>query len=203
MRSISCPVTPVPSGLMVSPSEVLTRPAEPFDPVLQHQEGTRKRLRVMARVCTERNGYAIAAPQIGWPVRVFLLRLAVAPVPVIFLRGVDLIRWRDEWYAVVLGPTFALLEAKYHEARRVLGLDPDKRVVAKEACLSVPGAVVEVPRASVVVVDFIGIGQDGKVRMLRRVAESMLARIIQHEMDHLDGRLITHYQGKEGSSSGS
>ena len=56
----------------------------------------------------------------------------------------------------------------------------------QEGCLSVPGYVGEVPRHTTVVIR----GQDvyGKPQRIR--ANDYLARIFQHEMDHLDGTLF-------------
>ncbi len=55
-----------------------------------------------------------------------------------------------------------------------------------EGCLSVPGASMEVTRAEEVVVE----AQDLAGENLRMHATGMLARIVQHEIDHLDGYLI-------------
>ncbi|MDZ4133663.1 MAG: peptide deformylase [Dethiobacteria bacterium] len=56
-----------------------------------------------------------------------------------------------------------------------------------EGCLSVPGTYGEVPRADKVIVK--ALNRDGKE--IRLEAEGLLARILQHEMDHLDGILFT------------
>lgn len=58
---------------------------------------------------------------------------------------------------------------------------------AVEGCLSFPGAQVEVERAPSVRVTALGL--DGKEFALD--AEGLLARAIQHEADHLDGKTIT------------
>jgi peptide deformylase len=57
---------------------------------------------------------------------------------------------------------------------------------AEEGCLSLPGVHVEVERAARVRVQ----GQDGSGEQLEFEAEGLVARIIQHEIDHLDGVLI-------------
>lgn len=54
-----------------------------------------------------------------------------------------------------------------------------------EACLSIPGLVGEVERHTSIVVK--GIGRMGKPTRIK--AEGWLARIFQHEIDHLDGIL--------------
>lgn len=62
----------------------------------------------------------------------------------------------------------------------------ESTVTAEEGCLSVPGHLMEVARAERVVVR--GVGMDGRVVAVE--ASGLLARIMQHEIDHLEGRLI-------------
>jgi peptide deformylase len=56
----------------------------------------------------------------------------------------------------------------------------------QEGCLSVPGYVGEVPRHTMIVVR----GQDARGKPQRVRARDYLARIFQHEIDHLDGVLF-------------
>lgn len=63
----------------------------------------------------------------------------------------------------------------------------DGEVLGIEGCLSVPGTYGEVPRAEKVIV--LALNREG--REIRLEAEGLLARILQHEMDHLDGILFT------------
>src|SRR5215470_13895963 len=65
--------------------------------------------------------------------------------------------------------------------------DFDGEVEAVEGCLSIPGKVGDVKRAESCTVT--GLDRDGKKFTLR--AEGLLARCFQHEVDHLDGVLIT------------
>jgi len=58
--------------------------------------------------------------------------------------------------------------------------------VGIEGCLSVPGLQGEVPRYERVTVA--GINEEGK--KVRIKAEGLLARVFQHELDHLDGALF-------------
>lgn len=55
-----------------------------------------------------------------------------------------------------------------------------------EGCLSIPGIVADVPRAARVVVK----GKNRKGRGISLKAEGLLARVLQHEVDHLDGILF-------------
>ncbi len=62
-----------------------------------------------------------------------------------------------------------------------------EKVVAVEGCLSVPGLVGEVERYQDVVVR--GLNRQGKPIKIK--ASGWLARIFQHEVDHLDGIVYT------------
>jgi peptide deformylase len=68
----------------------------------------------------------------------------------------------------------------------VLEWESDEREVAEEGCLSLPGVHVEVERAASVRVR----AQDERGEPLEIEAAGLPARVIQHEIDHLDGVLI-------------
>jgi peptide deformylase len=57
---------------------------------------------------------------------------------------------------------------------------------ATEGCLSIPGIQVDVERPTAVTIS----GQDVSGKPLQIVASDLLARVLQHEVDHLDGVLI-------------
>jgi peptide deformylase len=65
------------------------------------------------------------------------------------------------------------------------------RVKSEEGCLSVPDITVKVKRAKEVTVS--GLNEQGKKVTLD--ARGLLAQIIQHECDHLKGKLIIDYLG--------
>ena len=58
--------------------------------------------------------------------------------------------------------------------------------IEEEGCLSVPGISVKVKRAKSVTVNFLNEGGD----LVQLEADGLLARAIQHEVDHLAGILI-------------
>ncbi|HEX2740101.1 MAG TPA: peptide deformylase [Rubrobacter sp.] len=62
-----------------------------------------------------------------------------------------------------------------------------------EGCLSIPGIQVEVERPIAVTVS----GQDTSGKPLRIEATDLLARVLQHEVDHLDGVLILDRTDRE------
>lgn len=59
-------------------------------------------------------------------------------------------------------------------------------ICSKEGCLSVPDVTLEIKRAETIVVK--GLNRDGKEITLE--AKELMARVIQHEIDHLHGTLI-------------
>lgn len=59
----------------------------------------------------------------------------------------------------------------------------------EEGCLSVPDECINVKRSKKVVVDYM----NEKGQAERIIAEGLLARVIQHEVDHLLGKLIIDY----------
>jgi peptide deformylase len=78
------------------------------------------------------------------------------------------------------------------EDRQVALVDPvilsqDGEEVATEACLSIPGLLGDVPRAQRVTVR----GRNRRNRFVTIDASGLLARILLHEIDHLDGVLFT------------
>lgn len=62
-------------------------------------------------------------------------------------------------------------------------------VAFEEGCLSLPEFTLEVDRARVVQVTFLDL--NGEERTI--LAEDIFAVALQHEMDHLDGRLLVDY----------
>jgi|Deesub1362A_J573_1020465.scaffolds.fasta_scaffold17211_2 peptide deformylase len=61
---------------------------------------------------------------------------------------------------------------------------------AEEGCLSLPGHFASITRAAKVVVQ----GQDRQGRPLTIEAQGLLARCLQHEIDHLAGKLLLDYE---------
>lgn len=67
----------------------------------------------------------------------------------------------------------------------------EERVLGAEGCLSIPGVEAEVKRALRVTVRALDLsGHEVRVE-----AEELLARVLQHEIDHLNGVLFIDYLG--------
>ncbi len=68
-------------------------------------------------------------------------------------------------------------------------LEKDGSTVTEEGCLSVPGYFEEVERAEHIKVRFL----DREGNRQEREFEGLLAVCVQHEMDHLEGKLFVDY----------
>ncbi len=65
-------------------------------------------------------------------------------------------------------------------------ISAEGEIVGEEGCLSIPGFVSDVKRKNRVVLE--GYNREGE--LLEIEAEDLLARVFQHEIDHLDGILF-------------
>jgi peptide deformylase len=63
--------------------------------------------------------------------------------------------------------------------------------IMSEGCLSIPDVSVEVERSF----EIIAKGLNRKGESVELKASGLLARVLQHEIDHLNGRLIIDYPG--------
>lgn len=61
--------------------------------------------------------------------------------------------------------------------------------VMEEGCLSIPGVSIKVRRAKKIIVK----AEDENAKLVDIEAEGLFARVLQHEIDHLRGRLIIDY----------
>lgn len=89
-----------------------------------------------------------------------------------------------------VGVSKRVIIAELEERLHVL-IDPkivkqDGHEIGTEGCLSIPGIVADVPRAAHVVVK----AKNRKGRGITLTADGLLARVLQHEVDHLDGVLF-------------
>jgi len=102
-------------------------------------------------------GIGLAAPQVGEPLRIFVVDLSVGRDP--------------NGLIVMINPEFA---------------EQDGVQLEDEGCLSVPGFNATVVRPTRAVVK--GLDRAGLEHQVEGTA--LLARALQHEMDHLDGMLF-------------
>ena len=116
-------------------------------------ETIRKLMDDMVETMIDAHGAGLAAPQVGVPLRVIVLKV-------------------DNQVYQLANPEMVRCEGEQ------TGL---------EGCLSVPGLIGEVTRCLRVVAR----GQNRHGKEIRVKGDGLLARAIQHEVDHLDGILFT------------
>lgn len=129
----------------------------------------------LIKIMHEAPGIGLAAPQIGRRERIFVC--GYQPL-------------EDEDPKNLISLTI-LVNAKITKYSKALDL-------GEEGCLSVPGVRLLVPRYQAVSV----IGQNLSGERVRIRAKGLFARVIQHEIDHLDGKLIIHRSHTPAKSTG-
>lgn len=109
-------------------------------------------------------GVGLAAPQIGKPIRLIVIDADVL--------GEDFPECKGRRFTLV-NPELDILDGE--------------KVTRAEGCLSVPGLSENVTRVEHVLLNWL----DEDFKEHEEEFTGFLARIIQHEMDHLDGKLYT------------
>lgn len=137
-------------------------------------DSTRKLVDDMFDSMREARGLGLAAPQIGVGLRVLVIEMpeeetdeSVQALP----RDKRQVNYSGE-QIVLINPEIVKMEGEQF---------------GEEGCLSIPGFVGMVRRAMKVTVK----GLDRKGKETRIKGEGLLARALQHEVDHLDGILYT------------
>jgi peptide deformylase len=142
---------------------VLRRPATPVaDPDAPE---IARLVQDMAETMADAGGVGLAAPQVHVGARLIVFRVPQA-------RRQEGEPDAPEGVTALVNPSFEPLDEEM-----VLGL---------EGCLSIPGLRGMVPRHARI--RYRGLTPDG--RPLERLAEGFHARVVQHEIDHLDGVLF-------------
>jgi len=126
----------------------------------------------MLETMHEVEGVGLAAPQVGVLQRLFVAELPEDPDdPDDTAKEAALRKLR--------GQTFILFNPEIVKSQG--------EQVGLEGCLSIPGWVGEVARCEQVTVQ----GLDERGKKVRHKVEGYMARVFQHEIDHLDGILFT------------
>ncbi|MEQ8354759.1 MAG: peptide deformylase [Kiloniellaceae bacterium] len=152
---------------------VLRRPAAPVaDPTAPE---IRHLVRDMLETMEDAGGTGLAAPQVHVPLRVVVFFVSGRRAGI--EDGAD-----DDPNADTADGDVPLTVLVNPEIEALT----ERLAVGPEACLSVPGLVGQVPRATRI--RYRGLTLDGDT--LRREAEGFHARVVLHECDHLDGILF-------------
>lgn len=124
----------------------------------------------LMRVKDFNNGLGLAAPQIGQSLKVTII-------------GYEPKKENEEGLKV---PHLVLVNPKIIR-------EEDGKEVLREGCLSLPGLEVKVPRFRNVTV----LAQNRHGKKIKLKATGFFARVVQHEVDHLNGILILERASKD------
>jgi peptide deformylase len=147
-----------------------TRAAPVSDPTAPE---IRRLVNDMVETMMDANGAGLAAPQVHVPLRVVVFQAPGERTPEPAEEAFD----HTAPLTVLINPEIAVMDPR-----------PEG---GWEGCLSVPGLRGWVERPSHI--RYRGYGLDGK--MIERAARGFHARVVQHECDHLDGRLYPSRMG--------
>jgi peptide deformylase len=155
----------------VAPLDIIKLPDRKLrlvsDPIERVDDDLRRFADRMLETMYEAPGIGLAAIQVGVPRRVIVLDVA---------QREDETAPRDPM--VMINPEILTLS--------------DEAVVREEGCLSIPEYYAEVERPAELRVRFLD--RDGRQREIE--AKGVLATCVQHEVDHLDGKLFIDYLSK-------
>lgn len=117
------------------------------------------------------NGVGLAAPQIGKPIRLFVIDTEP------FSQDEDLLETEKEFLSNF---------KKVFINARIIEEKGDEWTF-NEGCLSIPGVNEDVKRKGTIVVEY----QDEQFNLHQQTFSGLAARVIQHEYDHIEGILFT------------
>jgi peptide deformylase len=135
--------------------------AAPFDFASMDKREIDDLIRTMRALMVQDKGVGLSANQIGYPFRMFVFQMP------------------DKNGRGYVGKFYALFNPVVTEIS-------ERKAAAQEGCLSVPGLYGDVERFERLVLEAF----DKNQRPVKLKAEGFMARIIQHEMDHLNGILF-------------
>lgn len=141
---------------------------KPSRRVRRVDEGMQELIDTMIETMREANGIGLAAVQIGVPERVVVIEVPTRDEE----SEEETQEPTESEFYVLINPQVVRAS---HEVEEAI-----------EGCLSIPGWVGEVERHRTVVVDAV----DEQGREVRVEAEGLLARVLQHEIDHCQGILF-------------
>jgi peptide deformylase len=169
------PPKPRPDHGLERTDTVLYQPAEPMTREMVEHPDFHRLVRAMEQASHAWHGYALAAPQIGLPISLFVmtdhmkLRSALA-----IGDGSARVDWANLPHVppVIINPTIEPIG--------------DCTAVQEEGCLSFPGQFRSVTRPSSVRMHYTD------EHWIRRMLDChrLMARVVQHEVDHLNGVTI-------------
>ena len=142
--------------------------------IVNFDSAIRSLVKDMRETMKANDGIGLAAPQIGKSIA-----LCIVEIPTESKRYRHIKNFVSSPFTVLINPKIIQVS--------------NKRATELEGCLSIPGVGVKVERPIGIIVR----AQDeyGKTQEIK--ASALFARAIQHEIDHLNGILITDYGQSE------
>ncbi len=150
--------------IITVPSDTLRKVAKPVEGVDVRILDLLKDMQEILKKAKDPQGVGLAATQVGVPLRIFLTR----PI-------------KNGAMHTFINPEIIGLSQKT--------VDPHRKDGVYEGCLSIPDVRVEIERPASLMLRYVD--RDGTAREL--AAEGLLATAIQHEINHLDGKLIIDF----------
>ncbi len=154
--------------IIKSPNKILSTKSADIE---QIDQSVRDLASAMYEMLSGVDGVGLAAPQIGQNIR--LAVIGFEPTPAQLKKNPDLQNV----------PKIVLINPK-------ITWQSKETTIEKEGCLSCGNTEIEVPRYKKVHIEHLDL--DGKKCKIK--ARGYLARVMQHEIDHLEGKLITDYK---------
>ncbi|XP_044757009.1 peptide deformylase, mitochondrial-like [Coccinella septempunctata] len=154
--------------------------SKPVTPEAIETEEIQKLIAYLKHVCRKYDCHGLSAPQIGVPLRIFTIGLTQKALKTDFTeKEIAIKNIQAIEPLVVINPEMKISDYK--------------TVVLEESCESIKGFQADVPRY--LSLELTGLDEFGENISMN--AKGFTARIIQHEMDHLDGKLYTDIMNKK------
>ena len=150
---------------------VLRQSAAPVDPARIRTPEFQQLIEMMRATMLDAPGVGLAAPQVGVGLRVAVIEDRAEAIALMPADDVAKKNRRPVPFHVIVNPTLTVVD--------------DTKATFVEGCLSVSGFAAEVSRARAVQVK----GLDHRGAAITIDAQGWYARILQHEIDHLNGQL--------------
>ena len=145
-------------------TEVLRRKAEPAD--LSDKAGIASLVQDLKDTLAKADGCGLAAPQIGVSKQVVIVDGDVVSDMYDYLKG---------FRRTLINP--------------VITAESEDTTVYSEGCLSIPGIYCDVSRPRSITVEY----YDEELRKVTETFDRFAARMVQHELSHLEGDLFTDH----------
>lgn len=170
--------------IVKTPNPILRQPTSP---VGQIDKKTLRLIRDMADTLAAQKdpqGVGLAAPQVGYSLRLFLIKPATKSPISVFINPIEIPNDQPESLKIEA-------EAEIKKEKRKLGL--------LEGCLSLPNYYSDVARRPAITVRFTTLDLKKAKRVgleniqteeVTKTLTGFPAQVVQHEMDHLNGRLF-------------